>query len=48
MKAMLLEKITDVRENPSPLRLGELPVPEPGVGQVRLVCADLRGLPYRA
>jgi len=36
MKAMLMDKITNVRENPNPLRMVELPMPEPGFGQIRL------------
>jgi propanol-preferring alcohol dehydrogenase len=34
MKAMILKKITDVRENKNPLELSELPVPEPAAGEV--------------
>jgi propanol-preferring alcohol dehydrogenase len=34
MKAMVLRAITNMRENDSPLELADLPVPEPGPGQV--------------
>ncbi len=36
MKAMLLEKICDLRTEREPLRLAELPLPEPGPCEVRL------------
>ncbi|OPX17797.1 alcohol dehydrogenase [candidate division WOR-3 bacterium 4484_100] len=36
MKAMILEKITQLKDNPEPLRLVELPIPEPGQGEVLL------------
>ncbi|MEQ8661199.1 MAG: alcohol dehydrogenase catalytic domain-containing protein [Gammaproteobacteria bacterium] len=36
MKAMLLEALAPLAENPTPLRLVELPDPQPGPGQVRL------------
>ncbi len=42
MKAMVLEKITDLGESRSPLRLMQLPVPQPGDGEVQIkisVCA---------
>ncbi len=34
MKAMILEQITDLSENDAPLRMTELPIPEPGQSQV--------------
>ena len=42
MKAMVLEKITDLGQSQNPLRLVQLPVPEPGDGEVQIkisVCA---------
>ena len=36
MKAMVLSKICDIRKNPDPLSLEELPVPEPGLDDVLL------------
>ncbi len=33
MKAQLLEKVATLKENPEPLRLVELPIPEPGPGE---------------
>ncbi len=36
MKAMLLERICDLKQEPNPLRLAEIPRPEPGPGQVLL------------
>lgn len=36
MKALLLETIVDLQQDPAPLRLVDRPVPEPGPGQVRL------------
>lgn len=36
MKAMLLENITNLKENPKPLKLSEVPDPEPGTEQVLL------------
>lgn len=34
MKAMLLQRITDVRENPHPLTLQDIPIPKPQKGEV--------------
>lgn len=34
MKAMLLDRITDLSENPAPLRLAELPMPAPQASEV--------------
>jgi propanol-preferring alcohol dehydrogenase len=34
MKAMLIEQITQIRDNPQPLRLRQVPTPEPGPGEV--------------
>ncbi|MHC1611169.1 MAG: zinc-dependent alcohol dehydrogenase family protein [Candidatus Methanospirareceae archaeon] len=34
MRAMVLEEISDLRENPEPLKLKELPIPEPGPGEI--------------
>ena len=36
MKAQVIEKIADLSENPEPLRMVDLPVPEPGSGEVLL------------
>jgi propanol-preferring alcohol dehydrogenase len=36
MKAMILEELADLRENPNPLVLAEYPIPEPGAGEVRV------------
>ncbi len=36
MRAMILEKISDLNHEKEPLRLVDLPCPEPGPGQVRL------------
>jgi len=36
MRAMVLNRISDVSENPEPLDAADLPVPEPGPGQVLL------------
>lgn len=36
MKAMVLNQISDVSQNPKPLAAADLPVPEPGAGQVLL------------
>ena len=36
MKAMVLEKLSNVRENPTPLHLRELPDPAPGPGEIRI------------
>ena len=36
MKAMRLEKLTDLGVNREPLRLGQCPIPEPGPGEVRI------------
>ena len=36
MKAMLLEALAPLAHNPAPLRLVDLPDPEPGPGEVRL------------
>ena len=36
MKAMLLEKLSDLRVEREPLRLVNYPVPEPGPGEVRI------------
>ena len=36
MKAMILHRIASLAENPAPLSLAELPVPEPGQGQILL------------
>jgi len=40
MKAQILEKITTLKENPEPLRLVELPIPEPGQKEVLVKVAD--------
>lgn len=34
MKALLLDRIVDVANDPAPLRAAELPVPEPGPGEI--------------
>jgi propanol-preferring alcohol dehydrogenase len=34
MKAMLLEQITNLRENPQPLKMRQVPIPEPGPREV--------------
>jgi propanol-preferring alcohol dehydrogenase len=34
MKAMVLDAITNLAENPRPLRMAELPTPEPGSGEI--------------
>ena len=34
MKAMLLERITDLKKNASPLTLAEIPTPVPGPGEI--------------
>lgn len=34
MKAMLLEQLVDLRENPAPLKPAELPVPDPAAGEI--------------
>ncbi|MCB0553619.1 MAG: zinc-dependent alcohol dehydrogenase family protein [Phaeodactylibacter sp.] len=36
MKALILTKLTNIHENPEPLKLAELPIPEPGAGQIQL------------
>ena len=36
MKAMLLRQVWDLRTQPTPLELVELPIPEPGEGEVLL------------
>lgn len=36
MKAMLLDELTDLRNNPAPLRLADIPRPEAGPGEVLL------------
>ena len=36
MQAMILSKLGTLEENPEPLILAELPVPEPGAGEIRL------------
>ena len=36
MKAMLLEKLSDLRVEREPLRLVNCPIPEPGLGEVRI------------
>ncbi|MCB9284661.1 MAG: zinc-dependent alcohol dehydrogenase family protein [Lewinellaceae bacterium] len=36
MKALLIDWIVDLKNDPNPLRLTELPVPEPGFGEVLL------------
>ncbi|MDA3902130.1 MAG: zinc-dependent alcohol dehydrogenase family protein [Desulfuromusa sp.] len=36
MKAMLLQKLSDLRSEREPLRLVEYPIPEPGSGEVRI------------
>lgn len=36
MKAMILNKICDLNENPSPLELADLPLPEPATNEIRL------------
>src|SRR6185295_19816359 len=36
MRAMILSKLGPLEENPEPLTLAELPVPEPGAGEIRL------------
>lgn len=39
MKAMLLNGLADLSQNPTPLHLGELPIPQPGPGEVLLQVA---------
>ena len=36
MQAMILAKLGTLEENPEPLTLAELPVPQPGAGEIRL------------
>ena len=36
MQAMLMEKLSDLRVEPEPLRLVEYPIPEPGPDEVRI------------
>ncbi|MEZ5541778.1 MAG: alcohol dehydrogenase catalytic domain-containing protein [Pseudomonadota bacterium] len=36
MKAMVIDRIAALREHPEPLRLVDLPVPEPAAGEVRI------------
>src|SRR5918999_1985862 len=36
MRAMFLSKLASLEENPEPLALGELPVPEPREGEIRI------------
>ena len=36
MKAMLLERVTSLAEEPSPLRQAEVPLPEPSDGEIRI------------
>ncbi len=36
MKAMLLKQVWDLKTQPTPLELVELPIPEPGEGEIRL------------
>jgi propanol-preferring alcohol dehydrogenase len=36
MKALLLDSVVDIRKNPEPLRLSELPIPQPGPAEVLL------------
>ena len=43
MRAMLLERVASLADNPAPLRLADLPVPEPGNGEllVRISCCGV-------
>ena len=43
MRAMLLERVASLADNPAPLRLADLPVPEPGDGEllVRISCCGV-------
>lgn len=36
MKAMVLDALAPLDQNPTPLRLTELPVPDPGPGEIRV------------
>ena len=36
MKAMVMTRIVSIRDEPAPLELVELPVPEPGAGEIRI------------
>lgn len=36
MRAMVLHVLASLEENPEPLTLADLPVPEPGEGEVRI------------
>lgn len=36
MRAMILSRLGSLEENPEPLALAELPVPQPGAGEIRL------------
>ena len=36
MRAMILRSLASLEDNPEPLEMAELPVPEPGVGEVRV------------
>lgn len=36
MRAMILRSLTSLEDNPEPLELADLPVPEPGEGEVRI------------
>ncbi|MBN1349425.1 zinc-dependent alcohol dehydrogenase family protein [candidate division KSB1 bacterium] len=36
MKAMILNRITDLQKNPAPLDLVEMPIPEPGDGEIQI------------
>jgi len=36
MKAMVMERVVSLRDSTTPLRMADLPVPEPGPGEVRL------------
>jgi len=36
MRAMLLRAITNLKDNPNPLEMADLPVPVPGEGEVRI------------
>jgi len=43
MRAMLLERVASLADNPAPLRLADLPVPEPGDGEllVQISCCGV-------
>jgi YbgC/YbaW family acyl-CoA thioester hydrolase len=47
MKAMLLHQLCRLADNPAPLKLMDLPVPEPAEGEILVKVTCLRGLPHR-